>query len=113
MPTNNFPNIGFITNGHDFNYFQKLVVTATSFGSNSVSGQQPNVFIWFPTYTLTFQLEGSGAVQYSFNGTVIHGDMTLGLASANLTFQNRQISLIWFQLVSGSPTIRIEAWGTR
>ena len=58
MPTNNFPNIGFITNGHDFNYFQKLVVTATSFGSNSVSGQQPERFYMVPNIYPNISVRG-------------------------------------------------------
>ena|SRR5271154_5107685 len=117
MPTNNFPNIGYTNYGRDFNFFDKLAVTATSFGSNSVDGYQPDMIITFPTQTVTFQLEpatgGTGVIQYSFNGITIHGDMTYNDYSANLTFQNRVISKIWFQLVSGSGTVRIEAWGTR
>jgi hypothetical protein len=113
MPTNNFPNIGFTTNGRDYNFFQKITVTAASFGANSVSSQQPDAIITFPTAVITFQLEGSGSVQYSFNGLTIDGDMTSGLSSANLVFENRVVSKIWFQLVSGSPIIRIEAWGER
>lgn len=113
MPTNNFPNIGFTTLGRDNNYFQKLLVTATSFGSNSVDGYQPDMIITFPTYTVTFQLEGVGVLQYSFNGQTIHGDMNNATSSISLTFQNRVISKIWFQLVSGTPTVRVEAWAVR
>jgi hypothetical protein len=110
MPTNNFPNIGKITYGRDFNFFNKLTVTATNFGDQSVDGYQPDVIITFPTYTVTFQLESGGPVQYSFNGNTVHGDMTSGKASASLTFENRVISKIWFK---GSGVVRIEAWAIR
>ena len=117
MPTNNFPNIGYTAYGRDFNFFQKLAVTATGFGSNSTDGYQPDMIITFPTYTVTFQLETpSSYIQYSFNGTTIAGDMNnnTGFNSYNLTFQNRVISKVWFKVVSGSsPVVRVEAWGIR
>lgn len=117
MPTNNYPYVGFTTLGYDHNFFKKVTVTATSFGSNAVDGYQPDVVINLPevTYTVTFFLEGSSGnqIQYSFNGTTVHGDMTFGQSSATLTFTNRVISKIWFQSVSGNPVVRIEAWGIR
>jgi hypothetical protein len=113
MTTNNFPTVGKITWGRDFNFFQIVPVTATSFGSNSVDGYQPDCVITFPTYGVTFQLEGTGVIQYSFNGNTIHGDMTDGYASASLSFDNRVISCIWFQAVTGTPNVRVEAWGIR
>jgi hypothetical protein len=114
--TNAFPNIGYTYFGRDNNYFNKLEVTATGFGSNSADGYQPDMVITFPTYTVTFQLEGTGVIQYSFNGQTIHGDMnssTTGFYSANLTFANRVISKIWFKVISGTPTVRVEAWALR
>jgi len=114
MTTNNFPNIGYTVTGRDFNFFQKITVTASTFGGNSVSGKQPDMIITFPTYTVTFQLESGGPVQYSFNGQTTHGDMqagTTGLITSNsLVFENRVISTIWFK---GSGVVRVEAWGIR
>jgi hypothetical protein len=110
MPTNNFPYVGYTTLGYDRNFFQKITVTAVSFGSNSVDGYQPDMVITFPTQTVTFFLESGGPVQYSFNGTTVHGDMTSGQASATLTFENRVISKIWFK---GSGVVRVEAWAVR
>ena len=99
--------LGPITWGIDWNFFQKLTVTATNFNTNA------DIFIPFSTYEVTFQLEGAtGSVEYSFNGTTIHGDMNAGdgYFSNNLTFTNRVISKIWFK---GSGTVRIEAWPIR
>jgi len=95
-----------INYGKDFNYFNKLSV-------NIADGYFPaecQILIPFSTYTVTFDLESGGPVEYSFNGITLHGDMTSGLPSASLVFENRVISKIWFR---GSGTIRIEAWGIR
>jgi hypothetical protein len=101
--------------GRDFNFFQKLTVTSTTFNADA------DMVILFPSYTVTFQLEsgsGSPALQYSFNGNTIHGDMTApsgGLIfSSNLVFENRQICKIWWRAPGGgSPVVRVEAWATR
>lgn len=118
MP-NPYPTIGWTTQGRDYNFFTKVTPTWTTFGqypSVDGYGTSPDVIILIPTYQVTFQLEGaSGEVQYSFNGQTLHGDMNAGTGfySANLTFTNRVISTIWFKSVSGSPTVRIEAYGIR
>lgn len=96
--------LGPIQWGRDYNFFNKLAVSAGSFNTNA------DLIIKFPTYTVTFFLESGGPLQYSFNGTDIHGDMTTGQASASLTFQNRPITKIWFK---GTGTVRVEAWGIR
>lgn len=90
----------------DWNFFVKLAVSNSNFATNC------DVLISFPPTTITLQLEGTGKVEYSFNGNTLHGDMENGKSSASLTFENRSESKIWFRVASGSPTIRIEAWGT-
>lgn len=95
------PNLGPIVKGFDFNFFQKVTVTSGTFTSNC------DIIIPFSTYTITFQLESGGPVEYSFNGNTLHGDMTSGKASANLVFENRVASKIWFR---GSGLVRVEAW---
>lgn len=97
--------------GYDFNFFQKLTVSASSFSTNC----DVTINMKAPSYTVIFQLEGSGAdqIQYSFNGNAIHGDMTFSKSSANITFENRVISKIWFKTLSGTPIVRIEAWAIR
>ena len=97
--------------GYDFNFFQKLAVANSSFNDDC----DIIINMKAPTYTVTFQIEGTGSdqVQYSFNGTTIHGDMIVGKSSASLVFENRVISKIWFKTLSGSPTVRVEAWAIR
>lgn len=101
--------------GRSHDYFKN--VTPSSSGSG-VFATNCDVVITFPTYTVTFWMGaglGAGTVQYSFNGTDIHGtlDSTGSTAPATLTFENRQLSKIWFSTISGSPVVRVEAWGTR
>ena len=116
MSTNNYPGIGYITIGKDHNYFQKVAVNTSTFGGGSVSGQQPDIIIPFQTYGVIFLNEGTGVVEYSFNGNTVHGELDSTLASKGLSFDNRVISLVWFRVKSGSTgpiTISIQAWSTR
>lgn len=92
--------------GRDFNYFNTLSV-AISDGYFPAACQ---VVIPFSTHTVTFQLESGGPLEYSCNGTTLHGTMRDGYASESLTFANRVMSKLWFR---GTGTVRIEAWGIR
>lgn len=92
--------------GKDFNYFRKITVSGASFPTDAdvvipIRGR----------VSLTLNNEGSGVVEYSFNGTNLHGDMTPGEGSENLKFEDRQVAFIWLRLKSGAASsIRIEAW---
>jgi hypothetical protein len=107
--------LGPITWGLDFNFFQNVTPTASGSG---VFNTNCDAIITFPTQTVTFWMGsglGAGVVQYSFNGNTIHGtlDSTGSTAPSSLTFENRPVCKIWFTKISGSPVIRVEAWGTR
>lgn len=115
MPTNRFPHIGYTTLTHDHNFFEKEDVNWTVFGANAVDGYQPDMIVRFTTVGVIFINEGSGTVEYSFNGTTVHGELTGGATSPNrsLTFANRVISKIWFRVKSGSSgpiTVSVQAW---
>lgn len=117
MPTNNFPGIGYITQGRDYNFFEKVAVSASTFGGGSVDGYQPDLIITFSTQTIIFTNYGSAIVEYSFNGQTVHGELTVfgtNPQRSSLTFENRTGSLIWFRMQSGgSATVAVEAWGIR
>ena len=113
MPNNNFPGIGYTTNGRDFNFFQKVSVTATTFGGSSVDGYQPDIIITFPTQGVIFLNEGSGIVEYSFNGNTLHGELDSTKPSVGLAFDNRVVSKVWFRVKSGSSgpiVVSVQAW---
>jgi len=94
-----------ITDGKDFNFFDKLVITATSFQNEA------DVVIRFRgPQRLHFSLEAGTTVEYSFNGNTVHGDMTTSQASAERDFGVRAGKKIWFRVPSGSATVRVEAW---
>jgi len=104
--------IGKTTNGYDWNFFGKYSVTATTIPSS------PQCFInlaW-PCSGFSIQNEGVHVVQYSFNGSTVHGDLTPGLPSQYLRFDNRVASKIFFWVpdgyASGIP-VRVEAWVSR
>lgn len=106
------------TQGRDFNFFQRTTVTWAQFGApdgyTTVDGYGPDLVITFPTYGVIFTHESGDPVEYSFNGTTVHGDLTANTDRDQLVFENRPMSLIWFRLKSGSTaTISVEAWGTR
>jgi hypothetical protein len=115
MPTNNYPGIGYINKGFDFNFFQKVTVTASTFGGGSVDGYQPDIIIWFPMQTLLLLNEdASSIVQVSFNGNTVHDELNPTLPSRGIAYDNRVVSLIWFRLSSGaSAVVSIRAYGTR
>ncbi len=119
MTTNNFPGIGFITNGRDFNYYNSFNVTTTTFGGDSVDGYQPTAIITFPSYGLILTNETSGqVVEYSFNGNTVHGVLNGTSTSTTriMTFLNRQVSCIWFRVQTGSTgtvVVTVTAWGIR
>ena len=109
---------------HDrkFNYFQKSVVNWSQFGAPDgytvADGYGADQFISFSTYGVIFNIEGSGssAVEYSFDGHTVHGELTQGTNRATITFLNRVVSMIWFRVKSGSSgplTVSVEAWGIR
>ena len=116
MSNNNFHGIGYTTQGRDFNFFQKISVTATTFGGDSIDGYQPTVIVTFPTQGIQFLNLGTGIVEYSFNGYTLHGELDSTKPSAGLTFDNRVVSKVWFRVQGGSTgpiQVSVQAWGTR
>lgn len=113
--TNNFPGIGYTTLGYQRNFYQKVSITSSTFGGASVTGQQPDVIITFNTQGLQLLNLGAGVVEFSFNGTTVHGELNSSNPSAGLTFDNRPTSKIWFRVQSGSSgpiTVSVGAWST-
>jgi len=96
---------GPITQGKDFNYFTKLTVANTTFDAVAADVMIP--FRGLASFSI--MNEGGVAVEYSFNGSTVHGDSTPGEGSEVLVFEHRRVSKIWFKVASGSTTIRIEA----
>jgi hypothetical protein len=114
--TNNYPGIGYKTQGRDYNFYQKIPVTATTFGGSSVDGYQPDTIITFSTQSVMFLNEGAGTVEVSFNGVTVHDTLSSTNASAGIVYDNRVISMIWLRVQAGSSgpiNVSIRAWGIR
>ena len=112
MPTNNFPGVGRKT-GNDYNFFEKKDVIATTFGGDTVDGYQPDMIIKFASNSLMLANEGSGVIEYSFNGYTVHGELDSAKSSSAISFDNRIASRIWFRIKSGSSgpiMVRVDAW---
>ena len=98
-----------IVNGKDFNFFKRVTITSATFSSDcdiviNISGQEG----------FTMHNEGTGVVEYSFNGTTVHGDMDSTQDSKTLKFDHRRVSKIWFRIKSGSNIpVRFEAWAAK
>ena len=112
MPTNDYPGYK-PRRGADNNFFKKISVVATAFGSDSLDGYQPDCVITFVNTGLTMLNEGSGVVEYSFNGITVHGELDSAKSSSGMSFDNRTVSAIWLRIKSGSSgpiVVRVDAW---
>lgn len=99
--------LGPITQGFDFNFFKKVTIINATFNS-----QADVVFNikYLSSFTLMDETS-STVVEYSFNGTTLHGEMDSSKDSKTLLFDNRRVTGIWFRMKSGaSAVIRVEAW---
>lgn len=99
-----------ITAGYDFNFFQKITVTATNFNTDA------DMLIPFLTQGIILLDEDNSAiVEVSFNGNTIHDELNPTITGANrFQYDDRVVSKIWFKLKSaGSAVVSVRAWAAR
>jgi hypothetical protein len=102
--------LGAITWGRDWNFFQKVVVTADGYFNASC-----DIVIPFTTQAVMMLNLGSGVVEMSFNGNTVHGELNSANPSAGMAWDNRVISKIWLRVQAGSSapiTVSVMAWPT-
>ncbi len=99
--------MGTINDGNDRNFYKEVSVSAGSFSSTedvliNIKGQRG----------LRLENYGSGAVEYSFNGNVVHGYLAAGSATDPEVkhFDCRVVSKVWLRSVGGTNIVRVEAW---
>ena len=100
--------LGPITYGFDSNYFSKVIVTSDGYWNTNC-----DIIIPFSTQTVMFLNLGTGVVEFSFNGSQIHGELNSGNPSAGMVWDNRTIAKVWFRVQAGSSapiTVSIMAW---
>lgn len=98
--------VGPITYGRDDSFFDQLTFANTNFK------QKADVVVNIK-YVDSFYMINTGdeVIQYSFNGTDVHGDMTPGKGSEALSFTNRRVDHIWFRSPSGnSASVSVGGW---
>ena len=93
----------------DSNFFGKYAITSTAFSTAS------NASWNFMSVGIALMVESddsSNVVQYSFDGSTVHGDMTPLMPSEAIIFDNRVNSKIWFRRATAGTavTVRVEAW---
>jgi hypothetical protein len=105
------------TQGRDFNFFQKVNVTWSTFGGGSLDGYSPDIIITFSNLSVMMLNEATtGVVEFSLNGNTVHGELDASTVTKSLSFDNRPMSLIWFRLKSGTAgpvSIATTSWGIR
>lgn len=103
-----FTNTGKLIKRKGTNFFTKVSVSSITFSSHSVSWD-------FTAHGIFIMVESNheaDVVEYSFDGSELHGDMTPRLPSEAIIFDNRYVNHIWFRRASAGPPVmvRIEAW---
>lgn len=88
-----------------WNYFEVITVDGYSFPT------EPQVNFGFLAQGFSFLNRGSKIIEYSFDGTTLHGDLNPSDESVQLTFNNRAECKVWMRGDDGYGDIRIEAWG--
>ena len=99
----------------DYNFFKKINVVNSSFGDGIENDDSYDMIIQFTTQGVFMINEGTGVVEYSFNGVDVHGELNSATVTAGLAFDVRVISKIWFRVKTGSSgpiTVSVQAWGT-
>jgi len=94
-----------ITAGIDFNRFFEATVSSGSF----LAEADTNLLIRGPSLHFYITNTGANPVEFSFNGTTLHGRVA---ASSERLFPFRRVSKVWLRVPSGSTTVEIEAWAT-
>ena len=92
-------------------FFENVAVNWTTFAGTS-DGYHPTNF-GFTTQTIMLSNQGSGVVEFSFDGVTVAGQLDPNDVTSSLSFDNLATTAIWFRLKSGSVgtvTIAVQAW---
>lgn len=90
-----------------FNFFNRIVINTTNF---TLGGS------WsFNSAGLILLVESTSSldiIEYSFDGTTVHGDLTPGTPSQGISFDNRHECTVFLRrsFEGGDVTVRIESW---
>lgn len=89
-----------------YNYFSVLAVANVAFPD------EPQAVFGFLGEGFAFLNRGAAVIEYSFDGTTVHGDLNPADSSKSMQFDGRVEDKVWFRAPMGPSTVRVEAWGT-
>ena len=101
-----------IGTGNPVNFFQKVTVTNTSFGT-SANNFKSDILIPFTTAGFSLSNEGSGVVQVSYDGYNVGDELDSSLTTKFVQYDNRVACKIWLKVASGSAAVAVRAWSIR
>lgn len=87
-----------------FNYFKVITVDGYAFPT------EPQAVFGFNSQGFMFLNRGAHVIQYSFDGSNLHGDSNPADVSKGLTFDGRNECKVWFRGLDGYGPVRVEAW---
>lgn len=101
--------MGTLNRRWDVNFFTDVRVDYSEFSSSK------KVNWGFNSYGIglyVYNDEDDGKVQFSFDGTNVHGELIIGTAKEAAIYDYRTHNTIWFRLAPGSNavSVQIEAW---
>lgn len=88
-----------------FNFFRVISVDGYGFPAS------PQARFNFISQGISLLNRGSKIIEYSFDGTNLHGDLDPSDDSIGFTFDGRQESVVYFRGKDGYGDVRVEAWG--
>lgn len=92
-----------------WNYFQELSVNVSDFPDT------PQINFHFLSEGFSFLNKADRVVEYSFDGSTLHGNSDPTDNSVFLSFDDRVECKVWFRMGDdgyGSGLVRIEAWAS-
>ena len=87
-----------------FNYFEVIAVDGYAFPA------EPQAVFGFNSQGFMLLNRGAHVIEYSFDGTALHGDLNPADASRGVVFDMRAECKVWFRSLDGYGTVRVEAW---
>lgn len=91
--------------GSRYNYFEVVTVDVAAFPTD------PQSDFGFFAQGFSFVNRGAAVIEYSFDGTNVHGDLNNTDESVERLFVSRMECKVWFRVSAGSHDVRVEAWG--
>ena len=87
------------------NYFENITVNVAAFPVT------PQADLGFISQGISMlNLDSTDTIEYSFDGTNLHGDLVPGTGSTGVVFDDRYESKIWFRTSGVTADVRVEAW---